>query len=77
MASINNTGLTYAEAKSTAHGSPFDRGSSDRYYGRPASPHKWLDLLGRERVDALTHAEAEEYWEGYITEEDHKDWGGE
>jgi hypothetical protein len=24
-----------------AHGSPYDRGSADSYYGRPLSPHWW------------------------------------
>lgn len=40
-----------------AHGSPYDRGDSDAYYGRPANPHKLVfDDFGptRGRVVKLT-----------------------
>jgi hypothetical protein len=28
------------------HGNPFDRGSADSYYGRPAKPHYWPEGTG-------------------------------
>lgn len=43
------------------HGSPYDRGDSDAYYGRPFRPHKWLDGMGRHEVTDLTEDEIREY----------------
>ncbi len=41
-----------------AHGSPFDRGSADSYYGRPRDPHKYPNGTGNApRVNELTEAE--------------------
>lgn len=57
------------------HGSPYDRGSADAYYGRPPRPHKWTDGLGRAEVTDLTADEVKEYHAGYDQEEDRKDWG--
>lgn len=60
------------------HGSPQDRGSADKYYGRPFDPHFWpegtLKGMRVERQD-MTPAEIVEYVYGYSNEEDTKDWG--
>lgn len=58
------------------HGSPYDRGDSDAYYGRPDRPHKWLDGLGKDRVTKLTDSEIAEYYRGYNENPSgQKDWG--
>ena len=58
------------------HGSPTDRGSADRYYGRARNPHKWPEGTGHgERVTKLTFAEICEYNKAYDDETDRKDWG--
>lgn len=62
----------------TSHGSPWDRGRADSYYGRSIRPHKWLDGLGRQEITDLTPAEIAEYHAGFEENEDagdHKDWG--
>lgn len=60
------------------HGSPQDRGSADRYYGRPYEPH-WYPMgsYKGERVpeSLMTNEQVEEYKYGYETEENRKDWG--
>lgn len=45
----------------------YDRGDSDRYYGRRGRPHIWLDPLGREVVKEadMTQAEIRAYYRGY------------
>ncbi len=64
-----------------AHGSPFDRGSADSYYGRPRDPHYWPEGTYKgERVnkDQMTPAEIQAYLAGYQWNEqfgDKKDWG--
>ena len=35
----------------TKHGSPFDRGQADAYYGRPPIPHKTVKT--REGIDGV------------------------
>ena len=51
---------------STDHGSPFDRGMADNYYGRPARPHKGgVGGFGGPRIEDLTPEEVEAYLEGY------------
>ena len=60
------------------HGSPQDRGSADRYYGRLYSPHFWP--LGTEKGDmiekaSMTQAEIAAYKYGWDNEKDRKDWG--
>lgn len=57
-----------------AHGSPYDRGAADSYYGRKAQPHK-LNQEG-ERVEQLTAAEIAEYYKGYCSVDsmDRKQW---
>lgn len=58
------------------HGSPYDRGDSDAYYGRPPRPHKWVDGLGTKRVEKLSDSEIAEYNLGYDENlSGSKDWG--
>ena len=54
-----------------------NRGSSDRYYGRKPEPRIWLDTIGRNVVTEIdmTESEIEAYMEGWLNEEDRKDWG--
>ena len=50
------------------HGSPYDRGSADSWYGREAVPHYYeADTYASERIgkDDMTEAEIREYWRGY------------
>lgn len=61
------------------HGSLYDRGAADSYYGRPRDPH-YGGVGGNSgpRVDqGLTIAEISEYYAGYEYNErygDKKDW---
>ena len=56
------------------HGSPFDRGSADSYYGRPRDPHKYPNGTGNHpRVNELTEAELDEYLAGYSYNEEFGD----
>jgi hypothetical protein len=60
------------------HGSLFDRGSADSYYGRYAQPH-WFPQgsYQGDPVTKLTQAEIDEYLSGYEWNElhgDKKDW---
>ena len=60
------------------HGSPQDRGSADRYYGRPFEPHYWENGTGHGIMTPLNHmtpAEITAYTYGYNNEQDRKDWG--
>lgn len=60
------------------HGSPQDRGSADRYYGRAFEPHWWPEGTGhgiRVEMEDMTYEQIEEYTYGYDNEEDRKDWG--
>ena len=60
------------------HGSPMDRGSSDRYYGRPYDPHWYPDgaYIGK-RIELadMTVEQIVDYSYGYNNETDRKDWG--
>ena len=59
------------------HGSPLDRGSADRYYGRPRDPHYWPmgTYIGiRIDEDQMTPMEIAEYDFGYANETDRKEW---
>ncbi len=48
------------------HGSLWDRGSADSYYGRPRSPHWWpLGTGNGEKIEDLTTEERAEYLAGY------------
>lgn len=53
-----------------SHGSPYDRGSADKHYGRFANPHK-KDSKGR-RITDLTPDEHKAYHKGYNETDD--DW---
>jgi hypothetical protein len=61
------------------HGSLFDRGSADSYYGRPRDPHWYPHGTGfGDRISDLTKDEIAEYMAGYDWNErigDKKDWG--
>jgi hypothetical protein len=75
--------FTYEDAQKydQKHGSPFDRGSADSYYGRPRDPH-WYpegtykgDRIGKEQ---MTNEQIQAYLAGYQWNEqfgDKKDWG--
>lgn len=56
------------------HGSLFDRGSADSYYGRPRDPH-WYPQgsYNGAKVADLTEAEREEYMAGYDYNEQYGD----
>jgi hypothetical protein len=66
---------------STAHGSPYDRGSADSYYRRGRTPHWYPNGTGNwPRIEAknMTPDEIEAYNAGYDDNEDEgnfKDWG--
>ena len=62
-----------------AHGSPEDRGSADRYYGRRFRPHKRTPGPGNDwarfiETEDLTPDEIEAYRRGWENEDDRKDW---
>ena len=58
------------------HGSLYDRGSADSYYGRSKNPHWYPEGTGRgERITDLTEEELIEYNLGYDENTDFKDWG--
>lgn len=53
------------------HGGPYDRGSADRYYGRPYSPHYFKgDTYRSEEVQAkdMTEDEIKAYTIGFKNE---------
>ena len=60
------------------HGSLFDRGSADSYYGRPRDPHWYPEGTYRgERIQATDELDIREYNEGYDYNErygDKKSW---
>lgn len=62
-----------------SHGSFFDRGSADSYYGRPRNPHRGgVGGKSGPRIEAVTEAEMNAYDAGYDYNEeygDKKDWG--
>jgi len=60
------------------HGGPYDRGSADKYYGRPYSPHYFEgDTYFSKMVDAknMTDEQLNLYKQGWDEEGDTKDWG--
>lgn len=58
------------------HGSLYDRGSADAYYGRGRDPHWYPKGTGYEpRITDLTPEQVAEYTKGYEEETDRKDWG--
>lgn len=57
-----------------SHGSPYDRGAADSYYGRPRRPHKGGVGGGSgERIEDLTPEEIKAYHTGYDDNERHGD----
>ena len=60
------------------HGSPEDRGSADKYYGRAYDPHYYVgDSYSSERVEGarLTVEDCRLYIKGWNEQTDLKDWG--
>jgi len=63
------------------HGSPYDRGSADSWYGRPFEPHYYEGATyssPRVDLDDMTQAEVKAYTLGYGEQEEtgmKKDWG--
>ena len=60
------------------HGSPQDRGSADRYYGRSFCPHWYPNGTGKGTKiteELMSDEQIAEYKYGYDNEEDRKDWG--
>ncbi len=56
------------------HGSLYDRGSADSYYGRPRSPHYGgIGGCPYPLVTELSQEEIDEYWAGYQDNEDYGD----
>ena len=58
------------------HGSPFDRGRADAYYGRAKNPHKYPN--GPFKVPCFPLFDAIEiaaYNAGYESQTEFKDWG--
>lgn len=51
-----------------AHGSPFDRGSADSWYRRPAQPHYMVDGARIEQVN-MTAEQIAEYEAGFADNE--------
>ncbi len=74
---VEMDGVTYE----TWHGSPFDRGSADSYYGRAQAPHWYPEGTYKGvRVESrdMSMKELREYFRGYEYNErfgDKKDWG--
>lgn len=63
------------------HGSPYDRGGADAYYGRIPSPHFYSQgSVPTPRVEEkdMSEDEIQEYWKGYYDARnigDRKDYG--
>ena len=62
------------------HGSPYDRGSADSYYGRPRNPHFYPNGTGNDPripLNMMAPEEIEAYHAGYDDNErdgNKKDW---
>jgi hypothetical protein len=76
MQTIEFEGIAY----NASHGSPFDRGSADSYYGRAQDPHWWPEGTGRGvRMESkdMSMEELRAYFRGYEYNErfgDKKNW---
>ena len=67
-----------SEHSQPAHGSPEDRGSADRYYGRPCKPHYYPNGTYNGypiTEEDMTPEQVEDYCTAYDEETDRKDWG--
>ena len=78
----NEIGVEYkGKVYLQAHGSPFDRGAADSYYGRNRDPHYYPMGTGNEPrigISLLSPEEINAYHAGYDWNEeqgDKKDWG--
>ena len=72
-----NDQYIFFEVKRTKHGSAFDRGSADAYYGRPRSPHYWPEGTGHGAMIEEKDMSEEQvflYNFAYSNETDRKDW---
>tara|TARA_B100000242_G_C42936338_1_gene434237 strand:+ start:81 stop:299 length:219 start_codon:yes stop_codon:yes gene_type:complete len=70
-------GIVKVEDGLPKHGSPQDRGSADRYYGRPYNPHWYPSGTHKgKRIgkDQMSNDEIAEYHYGFQNEENRKDW---
>lgn len=59
------------------HGGPYDRGSADRYYGRPCNPHYYVggtDTSRKVEKSSMTVNEINAYEAGYREETNSKDY---
>lgn len=70
------------EGYDTSHGSPYDRGAADSYYGRDPRPHKIVPYTGADgvkgqmqKVPLTDPAEIAAYNAGYSENDDRKDYG--
>ena len=70
---------TISDSKlSRKHGSPYDRGSADRYYQRQFDPHWWPEGTGKGlkiTAEVMHEDELLEYSLGWHEEDDRKDYG--
>jgi hypothetical protein len=80
MHNIMERNMNYKEAREAnniydqKHGSFWDRGSADSYYGRPRTPHRGgVGGDSGPRIDAVTDAELEAYHAGYDYNEEYGD----
>lgn len=80
MHNIMERNMNYKEAREASkvydqrHGSFWDRGSADSYYGRPRTPHRGgVGGDSGPRIDAVTDAELEAYHAGYDYNEEYGD----
>ena len=69
--------LESLDATEDKHGSPYDRGRADAYYGRRHNPHKLVpNAHGGHEYEKLTNSsEIEAYSKGYREETGRKDYG--
>jgi len=74
MEQLMNKPIGFGEINDS-HGSPFDRGRSDAYYGRGPNPHMWYDSVGATGKLLTDREEIDEYMYGYNNESDRKAWG--
>jgi hypothetical protein len=66
-----------------SHGSAYDRGSADAYYGRPHEPHYYTQTsfntcvwaMHRVGLQYMTTKQLEAYDAGFYNEKDRKDYG--
>mgnify|MGYP003343794753 CR=1 FL=1 len=60
------------------HGSPYDRGSADRYYGRTYNPHCYIckDLPNEQLITTgnMTVEQVASYTTGFNEETNRKEW---